>query len=68
MINYFYLVKYNVVYNLGKKNKHIFTPDDKVISHCGGESRTPVTYVMEFFITLISDFQPLTNVTKSFPS
>ena len=68
MINYFCLVKYNVVYNLGKKKKHIFTPDDKTISHCGGESKTPVTYVMEFFITLISDFQPLTNVTKSFPS
>ena len=69
MINYFCLGKYNIVYNLGKKKtKHIFTPDDKVISHCVGESRTPVTYVMEFFITLISDFQPLTNVTKSSPS
>ena len=68
MINYFCLVKYNVVHNLGKENKHIFTPDDKIISYCGGESKTPVTYVMEFFITLISDFQPLTNVTKSFPS
>ena len=68
MINYFCLVKFNVVYNLGKKTEHIFTPDDKVISHCGGESRTPVTYVMEFFITLINDFQPSTNVTKSISS
>ena len=65
MLNYFCLVKYNVVYNLGKKTEHIFTPEDKVISHCRGESRVPVTYLMGFFITLINDFKPLTNSFQS---
>ena len=64
MINYFCLVKFNVVFNLGKKTSIL---DDKVISHCRGESRTLITSVMEFFVTLINNFQTLTNVTKSSP-
>ena len=32
----------------------------------GGESKTPATYIMEFFVTLMKDKKPLTNTRRRF--